>query len=346
MRRCRRRQQEGYALLIVMLIFSIFVISLAMAVPRWKTEIQRDRENMAIDRAHQYVEGIKRYYHKFGSYPPNLKRLEETNGIHYLRQPWPDPLTPDGKWKLLQFSDLKNGEIVGGGGMGLPGGVNQGPNGATTGTNHTSGSIFGGGGIGMSGGIGMYSGMSGGIGGSIGGGMGGSNPGGGLFSDADTSDSDSSSTGATAASGTEAAGSSTATSTSSSSSQSSGSGPSAGQSGGLFGGPSNPGTRQVFGGTGIVGVASTSKKPAIHAFNRKNRPDKWQFVYNPMQDKSLLGPGVGNGPALGQQIGTQPGATSGDSQGGGILGSGPTGTTSSGPGSNPGGGLFGDSGSN
>lgn len=336
MRRRMRRHQEGYALLVVMLIFSIFVISLAMAVPRWKTEIQRDRENMAIDRAHQYVEGIKRYYHKFGSYPPNLKRLEETNGIHYLRQAWPDPLTPDGKWKLLQFSDLKNGEIVGGGGMGLPGGVNKGPNGATTGTSNTSGSIFGGGGIGMS--SGLNGGMSGGIGGS----MGGSNPGGGLFSDSDTSDSDSSSsTGATAATG-----SSTATSTSGSSTQSSGSGPSGSQSGGLFGGSSNPGARHVFGGSGIVGVASTSKKPAIHAFNRKNRPDKWQFVYNPMQDKSLLGPGVGNGPALGQQIGTQPGATSGDSPGGGLLGSGTTGTSSSGPGSNPGAGLFGDSGSN
>lgn len=325
----RSRQQSGYALLVVLLVFSVFVISLAMAVPRWKTEIQRDHENMEIDRAHQYVEGIKRYYHKFGSYPPNLKRLEETNGIHYLRQAWPDPLTSDGKWKLLQYSDLKNGEVVGGG-LGLPGAGANGTAGgsATTGSSGNPASL--------SGGVGM------------GNGMGGSNPGEGLFSNSDPSDSDSgqsdSSDAPTATTGaTATAGSPTSASTSDSSSEHSGSR----SSGGLFGGTSNSGTRQVFGGAGIVGVASTSKRPAVHAFNRKHRPDQWQFVYNPMKDRSLLGPGVGNGPALGQQIGSQPGSTSTGSQGSGLFGSGSTGTTTSpGAGSNPGAGLFGDSGSN
>jgi hypothetical protein len=328
-------------LLVVLLVFSIFVISLAMAVPRWKTEIQRDRENMEIDRAHQYVEGIKRYYHKFGSYPPNLERLKETNGIHYLRREWPDPLTPDGKWKLLQYSDLKNGEVVGGG-LGLPGG--NGVNGSTQGngttsSSSTSGSLFGGG---LGGGLGMSGGLSS---------MGNTNPGGGLFSNSDDGDSgtNNSSSGSTTAAGsaTSAGGSTSGSSTAGSGTSDSSS--ASGSKGGLFGGSSGATSGHVFGGSGIVGVASKSKRPAVHAFNRKHRPDQWQFVYNPMKDRSLLGPGVGNGPALGQQIGTQPGSSTSGSQGG-LFGSGTSGTTSnsggSGSSSNPGAGLFGDSGSN
>lgn len=340
--RRRTRRQPGYALLVVLLMFSVFVIFLAMAVPRWKTEIQRDRENMEIDRAHQYVEGIKRYYHKFGSYPPNLERLKETNGIHYLRQTWSDPLTPDGKWKLLQYSDLKNGEVVGGG-LGLPGagGMNRAANGTGNAATGGEGSLAGG---------------SLGMGSSMGGDTTGNNPGGSLFADNETSDAGGDNTTDSAtATGTGGNSASTTTApTSSAGTPSSTSGQN--RSGGLFGGTTGPAAGKVFGGAGIVGVASKSKKPAVHAFNRKHRPDQWQFVYNPMHDKSLLGPGVGNGPALGQQIGSQPGTSSGDGQGSGLFGAGTSGTGTSGTGttptsgdsgsgSNPGAGLFGDSGS-
>lgn len=333
--RRRTRRQPGYALLVVLLVFSIFVISLAMAVPRWKTEIQRDRENMEIARAHQYVEGIKRYYHKFGSYPPNLERLKETNGIHYLRREWPDPLTPDGKWKLLQYSDLKSGEVVGGG-LGLPGG--NGVNGSSQGNGTTSGSstsssLFGGG---LSGGLDS---------------MGNSNPGGGLFSSSDDAGSgtNNSSSGSATTAGTATSADSSTSGSSASGSATSNTSAASGSKGGLFGGSSGATSGHVFGGSGIVGVASKSKQPAVHAFNRKHRPDQWQFVYDPMKDRSLLGPGVGNGPALGQQIGTQPGSSTSGSQGS-LFGSGSSGTTSSsgdsGSVSNPGAGLFGDSGSN
>lgn len=56
-----------------------------------------------------------------------------------------------------------------------------------------------------------------------------------------------------------------------------------GLSSGLSGGAGNSGV----GAGPIIGVASLSKQPAIHAFNGFDVPDHWQFVYNYATDPSL-----------------------------------------------------------
>jgi hypothetical protein len=50
--------------------------------------------------------------------------------------------------------------------------------------------------------------------------------------------------------------------------------------------------QQVFGGSAIVGVASSSPKKTIREFNRKNHYKDWQFVYDPNLDRGgmLTGP--------------------------------------------------------
>ena len=53
------------------------------------------------------------------------------------------------------------------------------------------------------------------------------------------------------------------------------------------GSPQN-GSSQVFGGAGIVGVASVSKKQTIREFNKKNRYNQWQFIYDPTTDRGGL----------------------------------------------------------
>ncbi len=67
---------------------------------------------------------------------------------------------------------------------------------------------------------------------------------------------------------------------------------------------------QTFGGGPIVGVVSTSKKKGIREFNKKDRYDQWQFVYDPASDRGGLlnapmQPSLQN-PAAGPQ-GQQPG---------------------------------------
>jgi|KBSMisStaDraftv2_1062788.scaffolds.fasta_scaffold00659_16 type II secretory pathway pseudopilin PulG len=48
------------------------------------------------------------------------------------------------------------------------------------------------------------------------------------------------------------------------------------------------GAPQVFGGGGIVGVASTSKDKTIREFNKKNHYNQWQFIYDPTTDRGGL----------------------------------------------------------
>ena len=73
---------------------------------------------------------------------------------------------------------------------------------------------------------------------------------------------------------------------------------------------SNP---QVFGGAGIVGVASVSKNRTIREFNKKNHYNQWQFIYDPTTDRGGLlmtpnqPPLMVNGNPNQPQNGTNPG---------------------------------------
>ncbi len=117
MQRYRRpRAQQGYALMVILLALSLMVLMLARAVPSWRTEIQREREAMMIDRARQYRMAIERYFHKNGRYPPDLDALVHRDGfgLRYLRQKWPDPLNPQGggAWQFIHYGQAVTAEIV------------------------------------------------------------------------------------------------------------------------------------------------------------------------------------------------------------------------------------------
>ncbi|HEY7839651.1 MAG TPA: type II secretion system protein [Terriglobales bacterium] len=131
-RQCRRpgRVEDGYALLVIMVALSVFVITLAQAMPRWATQIRREREARTIDYARQYREGIKRYFHKNGRYPASLDVLvqRDASGLRYLRETWQDPLVPAGArgtsgtgsngeqdvdgWQVIHFGQAVTAEIV------------------------------------------------------------------------------------------------------------------------------------------------------------------------------------------------------------------------------------------
>jgi len=58
-----------------------------------------------------------------------------------------------------------------------------------------------------------------------------------------------------------------------------------GQESSQAGASSSPGNQQVFGGGPIVGVASSSTKPTIREFERKNHYNQWLFFYDPGFDR-------------------------------------------------------------
>jgi hypothetical protein len=88
-----RRQESGFAMLLVFVLAAAIAITLFIEVPRIAFESQRAREQMTIDRALQYQRAIQLFYRKYRLYPQTLDDLETTRNIRFLRHRYLDPLT-------------------------------------------------------------------------------------------------------------------------------------------------------------------------------------------------------------------------------------------------------------
>jgi type II secretory pathway pseudopilin PulG len=275
-------------------MLALLIISLAVALPKVREDIQRDREVETMERGKQYIRGIKMYYKKFHAYPPNIDALVKTNEIRFLRKRYVDPITGKDDWKPILFGQNKQPVAYGFFGQPLagstlagtgPGGVAGaspiagGDNGASIGSFGNSGSF----------GSNSFSGGS-------------STPGGGsMFG----SSSSGTTTGAAGAAGT-----GTGTTGTGGTDQS---------SGGSFS------SNQTFGGGGIIGFSPASQKQSILVYKKKNHYNEWEFVYSPLVDQMMQG---GNAGTIGQPVG----GTTGNGNGNGITGNGVTGGFPNNPG--------------
>jgi type II secretory pathway pseudopilin PulG len=161
---CRRIKpsEEGYTMLAVIFLMAILALWLAVALPKVKQEIQRDREQEALHRGKQYMRAIQLYYRKFHVYPPSLNALKNTDDIRFLRKDYIDPITGKNDWQPILFGENKvpvmgffgeplGGATVagtgpGGAGLGGPGGIGSGfeSNSSLPGAGTSSGQMFGG----------------------------------------------------------------------------------------------------------------------------------------------------------------------------------------------------------
>ncbi|HUI83979.1 MAG TPA: hypothetical protein VL240_07140 [Candidatus Binatia bacterium] len=278
LRPVRGWREAGYVLLAVMLMMAFLVITATYVVaPYVVQQIKRDREEELIHRGTEYARAIKKFYKKNGRYPASLDDLDKGQ-IRFLRKRYKDPLTKDGKWKLLNYADIatmlntaapgtpaalmgtQGGTLTPGGAV-VPGGASSSPfgiqqqqrPGPTTGFPVNSDQ--------------------------------GSNPEGvpsGNFTGFPANSDQGSNPEATAG---------TNQPFSLGNSPQSGSASQPGGTGSIFG--QNPGGDQTFGGGAIVGVASMSKDPTIRLYNKKKKYNEWVFIYNPMMDQQnvlLRGP--------------------------------------------------------
>jgi type II secretory pathway pseudopilin PulG len=130
--RRKKPSEEGYMLVAVIFMMAILVLSLAVAVPKVKASIQRDREEETMQRGKQYIRAIQLYYRKFHAYPPNVDALVKTNEIRFLRKKYIDPTTGKEEWKPVMWGQNKTPMAMGffgqplaaavGGGIGPSGG--------------------------------------------------------------------------------------------------------------------------------------------------------------------------------------------------------------------------------
>jgi len=260
-------------LVAVMFLLALLIISLAVAAPRIRDSIQRDRDLETMERGKQYIRAIQLYYRKYHAYPPNVDALVKTQEIRFLRKKYIDPTTGKEDWKPVMWGQNKTptamgffGQPLGGssmagigpsGGNGLNGaqGVNGQPGGSSFGSNSSGSSFFGSNGNGTNSGL-----------------FGNSSTG----SPSGTGSSDPNGTGSGA--------------------NGSGSGPGSGFSG------------QTFGGAGIIGFSPNSPKQSILVYKKKNHYNEWEFTYDPMMEQMTMG--TGGAGLNGQPVGTSPIGTS------------------------------------
>jgi type II secretory pathway pseudopilin PulG len=255
-------------LVAVIFMMVILILSLSVAIPKIREDIQRDRDQETMERGKQYIRAIQLYYRKYQAYPPNLDALVKTNNIRYLRKRYIDPTTGKDDWKPIMWGQNKTPMVMGFFGQ---------PVAAATG-----------GGIGPSGGNGLN-------------GANGTSTSGGLFNSGSSS-SGSSSFGTSTTSTTGASGSTDQSQSGTTGGTSGGTDANGnptgsgtgttGSSGSSSGSTNNPtGNGSTFGGAGIIGFSPASPKQSIYVYKKKNHYSDWEFLYSPQQDQRQMGGG-------------------------------------------------------
>lgn len=270
----KSRGEEGYILIAVLFLVALVLIGLAVAAPRMAQSIQRDKEIELVHRGEQYKRAIKLYYRKFGAYPTSIDQLLNTNNLRFLRKRYTDPITGKDDWRMIHLGQAKVppmgffGQPL----AGIPGAAPIGtPVNAATGAAVGGTSPFGS--PSMSSPFGSVT----------------------VNTPEATSYSDGSDSGAT---GQDASSHPSVTIT--------GAGSTPTTPGGTgVAGASSPGSSSIggsgssFGTVGpIVGVGIPSTKASLLDYKKQTHYNKWEFVYNPIEDQmqqaGMLGAGMGS----------------------------------------------------
>ena len=101
-----RKEQRGFALLVVFLMAAAMAFALYQELPRAAFESARDKEQLLIDRGNQYKRAIELYYTVNKRYPAELKDLENTNQKRFLRRRYKDPMNGQDEWRLIHTNGV------------------------------------------------------------------------------------------------------------------------------------------------------------------------------------------------------------------------------------------------
>ena len=118
---------RGYAMAALLVGMSVMAIMLSVALPVWRTAVQREREAELVFRGEQYAHAIELFSRRNGGYPPNLDVLEQGR---YIRKLYTDPMTGEGEFQPVYLGQPLPGQATapaqpgragaGGGPLGAP----------------------------------------------------------------------------------------------------------------------------------------------------------------------------------------------------------------------------------
>src|SRR5580692_12811634 len=106
-----RKNQGGYALLLVVFLTALLVVGTMSIGLRVLTEGRREKEQEMIWRGKQYTRGIKLYYRKLGRFPTSMDDLvkPKIGNLRFMRQAYKDPMNKeDGSWRLIYVGPAGN----------------------------------------------------------------------------------------------------------------------------------------------------------------------------------------------------------------------------------------------
>lgn len=121
----RSADDRGYAMAALLVGMSVMAIMMSMALPVWRTAVQREREAELIFRGEQYAHAIELFSRRTGGFPPSLDVLEKGR---FIRKLYKDPMTGEGDFQPVYVGQVIAGQPVvpgqaGRGGLGgAPGG--------------------------------------------------------------------------------------------------------------------------------------------------------------------------------------------------------------------------------
>ena len=88
-----RRTDRGYAMAALLIAMSIMAVMMTVAMPVWKHQIQREREEELVFRGKQYMHAIALFQRKYANaFPPTVDVLVDQR---FLRKKYKDPITND-----------------------------------------------------------------------------------------------------------------------------------------------------------------------------------------------------------------------------------------------------------
>ena len=86
-----KKHDAGFMMVALLVAMSIAAIWLAAALPSWRQQAQRQKEDDLIFRGEQYARAIVLYQNKNQNRPP--PDLDTLISQHFLRKKWKDPMT-------------------------------------------------------------------------------------------------------------------------------------------------------------------------------------------------------------------------------------------------------------
>src|ERR1044071_5013782 len=103
-----RQRNAGFAMAALLVGMTIMAVFMTMALPAWKTAMQREKEAELIFRGEQYARAIMLFQRKYANtFPPNVDILLNE---HFLRRKYKDPMPADGEFQVISATQQNSSQ--------------------------------------------------------------------------------------------------------------------------------------------------------------------------------------------------------------------------------------------